>query len=273
MLPGTLLPIGEKIMKIYTTGLIAYETAKKLYVEHKAELAARFPDFFLREFEELCGTSYCISEVEIAEFFYTKHVKLSEDRPIQPDFLANLCIEKNTKNNYSNEKYYFDGQIYVREIKEGGLFGALWAACEDLQNLIAQAKRSTDAALTEGEQNTDIVPSEWMLTKNLKSAVGCEIHLEDIPIDQHVVEILEFLKESPYEVSSAGSYLIVLEESFKENLNSAKNRFYGVFKKPRWTQIGEITAAKDRVIIYGESRRFLTPPKRQRTDIADRKKH
>ena len=33
--------------------------------------------------------------------------------------------------------------------------------------------------------------------------------MEAIPIEQHVVEILEFFRESPYEVSSKGSWLIV----------------------------------------------------------------
>ena len=71
-------------MKIYVTGLIAYETAKKLYQENREDIETRFPKFFLREFENL-----------------------SEDRPDPADFLDNLCIEKNTKKPYSRKNYYF----------------------------------------------------------------------------------------------------------------------------------------------------------------------
>ena len=99
-------------MKIYTQGLIAYETAKKLYLENKAKVEARFPKFFLQEFE-----------------------KLPSDEAFESKFLANLCIEKNTKKPYSRKNYYFDGTVYAREILDGGIFAALWAACEDLKDI------------------------------------------------------------------------------------------------------------------------------------------
>ncbi len=60
-------------MKIYVTGLIAYETAKKLYQENREDIETRIPKFFLHEFENL-----------------------SEDRQDPTDFLDNLCIDKNT---------------------------------------------------------------------------------------------------------------------------------------------------------------------------------
>ena len=189
-------------MKIYVTGLIAYETSLRLYEENKAAVAARFPKFFLREFE-----------------------KLSEDQADMTDFLDNLCIEKNTKKPYSRKNYYFDGSAYIREIRDGGIFAALWAMCEDL--------------------------------KTMKQDIGCEIDLEAIPIDQHIVEILELLKENPYEVSSGGSYLVALSEEMEA--------------EEGLTEIGMVTDSKDRVIVSGENRRFLTPPSRQAKDIADRR--
>lgn len=192
-------------MKIYTQGLIAYETAKKLYLENKAKVEARFPKFFLQEFE-----------------------KLPSDKVFGSSFLANLCIEKNTKKPYSRKNYYFDGAVYAREILDGGIFAALWAACEDLKELL-----------------------------DVHKSFGCSVYLDQIPLNQHVVEILELLKENPYEVSSKGSYLVIFPEG-----HSAPEGF---------SEIGEITASRDRVIIWGENRRFLTPPARQAKDIRDRR--
>ncbi len=228
-------------MNIYVGGCIAYETTRKLYEEHKAELEARFPAFFLREFENL-----------------------TEGAPSAADFLGNLCIEKNTQKNYSNGKYYFDGEIYVREIRDGGLFGALWAACEDLVAQHEALKNADDAFLTEGD-----------FSKILQSsAIGCEIYLDRIPLDQHVVEVLEYRKESPYEVPSAGSYLVVCEEQrVPRGKNGGARSGDEIGHSPLLTKIGEITSARDRVILYGDSRRFLTPPSRQKKDIADRRGH
>lgn len=196
-------------MKIYTQGLIAYETAKKLYLENKAKVEARFPKFFLQEFE-----------------------KLPSDKAFESNFLANLCIEKNTKKLYSRKNYYFDGTVYAREILDGGIFAALWAACEDLKDISEELGNN---------QN-----------------IGCNVYLDQIPLNQHVVEILELLKENPYEVRSKGSYLVIFPEG-----HSAPEGF---------SEIGEITASKDRVIIRGENRRFLTPPARQAKDIEDRRR-
>ena len=196
-------------MKIYTQGLIAYETAKKLYLENKAKVEARFPKFFLQEFE-----------------------KLPSDKAFESNFLANLCIEKNTKKLYSRKNYYFDGTVYAREILDGGMFAALWAACEDLKDISEELGNN---------QN-----------------IGCNVYLDQIPLNQHVVEILELLKENPYEVRSKGSYLVIFPEG-----HSAPEEF---------SEIGEITASKDRGIIRGENRRFLTPPARQAKDIEDRRR-
>lgn len=203
-------------MKIYTQGLIAYETAKKLYLENKAKVEARFPKFFLQEFE-----------------------KLPSDEAFESNFLANLCIEKKTKKPYSKKNYYFDGAVYAREILEGGVFAALWATCEDLKELL-----------------------------DVHKSFGCSVYLDQIPLNQHVVEILELLKENPYEVSSKGSYLII---PFDDVLNESPQAEGEYAKEVHLSEIGEITASNDRVIIWGENRRFLTPPLRQAKDIKDRR--
>lgn len=206
-------------MKICIAGLIAYETAQKLYMENKDRILERFPKFFLREFENL-----------------------SEDMPDPALFLDKLCIEKNTKKLYSRKNFYFDGKVYIREITDGGIFSALWAMCEDLEELIRENKKIS------------VIPEECFKCGH----VGCRVELLEIPLDQHVIEILEYLKESPYEVRSSGSWLIGCEEVPED--------------MPFLTEIGEITGERSRQIFHGDNSRFLTPPGRQAKDTEDRKR-
>ena len=65
-----------------------------------------------------------------------------------------------------------EGDFYVREILKGGLFGALWAAGEDL-------------------------------------GCGLCVNVCDVPVMQEAVEIMELYNENPYESSSAGIFLII----------------------------------------------------------------
>ena len=102
---------------------------------------------------------------------------------------------------------------------DGGLFGALWEVCEELN-------------------------------------AGCSVRLLDVPLDQHVVEILEYAGENPYEVASAGCLLIAAEET----------EMFG-----EGTEIGTITNGNARVLLIGEKKRYLTPPERQAKDIEDRR--
>lgn len=76
--------------------------------------------------------------------------------------------------------------LNVIEIAEGGLYGALWEACE--------------------EEKSQSCPS------------GCEVFIEKIPVLQEVVEICELFDANPYEVSSQGAFLIVDEEEKIRNM-------------------------------------------------------
>ena len=107
--------------------------------------------------------------------------------------------------------------VYSREILRTGLFGCLWTSLEEL-------------------------------------SCGCEICLKNIKIRQEVIEILELFKESPYEVSSKGSFLLISDEP----LNGA-------------CLIGFTNNQKSRIINFGDHKRFLTPPGRQAKDEAYRK--
>ena len=63
------------------------------------------------------------------------------------------------------------GAVYAAELKENGLFGALWELGEELN-------------------------------------CGMEVGLEAIPVRQEIVEVLELFKESPYECASSGSFVV-----------------------------------------------------------------
>lgn len=86
------------------------------------------------------------------------------------------------------------------------------------------------------------------------SGVGLEADLKKIPIRQETVEICEFFGLNPYELISSGSMLItssdgnlVVRELEKSGIPAAV--------------VGKITEGNDRVIINGDDRRFLEPPK------------
>ncbi len=96
--------------------------------------------------------------------------------------------------------------------------------------------------------------SLWQLCENYSNEVGqkkgCEIYFEEIPILQEVVEILEIALEDPYESESKQAF-IAYGEDFPEG----------------YKVIGSFTENKDRVIIIGNNKRFLTPPSRQEKDL------
>lgn len=86
------------------------------------------------------------------------------------------------------------------------------------------------------------------------SGVGLEADLKKIPIRQETVEICEFFGLNPYELISSGSMLITSSDG---NLVVRELEKSGI---PA-TVVGKITEGNDRVIINGDDRRFLEPPK------------
>lgn len=155
------------------------------------------------------------------------------------------CLEKNIK------------CAYVSEINKGGIFRALWEGCEAI-------------------------------------GCGCNVFIDDIPIKQEVVEIAELFGENPYEIDSSESLLvfydggilaapddIVKEIRIQSNpavLSGTKVSVTNEMIKTEkhhpmvYAKIGTTNASKDRILIKGNIRRFLTPPKRQIKDINNRKK-
>ena len=105
----------------------------------------------------------------------------------------------------------------MHSIGEGGVFGALWEIGE-------------------------------------AAGVVLEVEQKKIPILQEVIEVCEFFSINPYQITSAGSLLMVAEDGY--HLAEELNR-----KGFAASVIGHTLAGKDRMILQEGERRFLEPPK------------
>ena len=86
------------------------------------------------------------------------------------------------------------------------------------------------------------------------SGVGLEIDIKSIPIRQETVEICEFFDINPYQLISSGCMLMAAADG---------NHLVRELKKAGIPAavIGKATEGNDRVLLNGEERRFLEPPK------------
>lgn len=86
------------------------------------------------------------------------------------------------------------------------------------------------------------------------SGVGLDIDLMSIPIRQETIEVCEVFGISPYQLISSGSMLITTQGG--HDLVAALER-EGIHA----SVIGKVTQGNDRILINGEERRFLEPPR------------
>lgn len=86
------------------------------------------------------------------------------------------------------------------------------------------------------------------------SGIGLEIELKKIPLKQETVEICEFFGLNPYELISSGSMLIASWDGNRLVMDLQKAGIASAV-------VGKAAAGNDRVILNGEERRFLGPPK------------
>jgi len=182
------------MIRIGITGLIGYETACRLKDEHEMQLKERFSARFLKEFDEL--------------------------RKIA----GNICIP---------EKMHSAG-IRFFEITQGGLFGTLWKALDELESSGMPVRRP----------------------------VGCRVDLAQVPVMQEIVEICELYDENPYEAASRGAYVVIWDEDADFDRTAIEQA----------APAGCITCSRDRLIYNGDMIRYLTPPGRQAKDIESRQK-
>lgn len=86
------------------------------------------------------------------------------------------------------------------------------------------------------------------------SNIGVEISLAKIPIRQHTIEVCEFFDLNPYQLLSNGSLLICTQRG---------NELVELLEREKIPAaiIGKAVKGNDRVVYYGEEKRFLEPPK------------
>lgn len=110
-----------------------------------------------------------------------------------------------------------------------------------------------DYGVSAMHQITDggILGALWELAE--ASEVGMSVDLKQMSICQETVEICEFCHLNPYQLTSAGSVLMIAERG--EEL-VARYEELGI----KATLLGKTTADAARVIINGEEKRFLDRP-------------
>lgn len=92
----------------------------------------------------------------------------------------------------------------------------------------------------------------WEMAES--AGVGLEIDLKKIPIRQETVEVCEFFDINPYELISSGSMLMAAADG------NGLVRALEAANIPA-VCVGKVTEGNDRVLLSGEERRFLEPPK------------
>lgn len=112
--------------------------------------------------------------------------------------------------------YEADGRAAVRQTGSGGILAALWELCE-------------------------------------QEKAGFDIDMHQIPLKQETVEICEFYRLNPYQMTSAGSFLILTERADEVLEKLEKSGTYAV-------RLGTAGRQKARVIRNGEETRYLDRP-------------
>lgn len=183
------------MIRIALTGYPGSEAAAELLRIHEAELKERFSRRFLRDLRERLQEG-------------SGRIPQKAPADTEPFFL--VCA-----------------------IGEGGLYRALWKACEELS-----VRQGT---------------------------AGCEVDLFRVPLCQEAVEICELYGVDPMEAPDKDCRLILWEEKEGDRLTPERLR---ILRKS--VMIGFITTDQRRVLHLGGRIRFLTPPARQEKDRKDK---
>ena len=124
----------------------------------------------------------------------------------------------------------------------------------DYLSVVEDARLAVSAGVSAMHDVTEggIFGALWEIAEGSKT--GLEIELADIPIRQETVEICEVFAINPYCLISSGSMLItapngtdIVKKLAGEGINAAV--------------IGKVTEGNDRLVINGDEKRFLEPPK------------
>ncbi len=125
---------------------------------------------------------------------------------------------------------------------------------DKMLSVVPEAATAVKSGVTAMHDVTEggIFGALWEMAES--SGVGLEIDLKAIPVRQETIEICNFFDINPYGLISSGSMLMATEDG---------NRLVSELKKAgiHASIVGKATDSNDRVLINGENRRFLEPPK------------
>lgn len=93
----------------------------------------------------------------------------------------------------------------------------------------------------------------WELSSSAKS--GLEVDLKSINVKQETIEICELFGLNPYQLISGGALLMITDDG--SGLVKKLNR-----EDITASVIGKIISGNDKLIVNGEEKRFLEPPKK-----------
>lgn len=125
---------------------------------------------------------------------------------------------------------------------------------KDLLSVVPESRVAVESGASAMHDVTEggVFGALWEMAS--ASHVGIEVDLKKIPIRQETIEICEAFSINPYQLISSGSMLIgtdhgsrLTEELRRAGIHSAV--------------IGYATPGRDRVVINGDERRFLEPPR------------
>lgn len=125
---------------------------------------------------------------------------------------------------------------------------------DKLLSVVPEAATAVKSGVTAMHDVTEggIYGALWEMAE--AGGVGLEIDLKAIPIKQETIEICNYFDINPYGLISSGSMLMATEDGNKLVAELKKQGIHAVV-------VGKATDSNDRVLVNGENRRFLEPPK------------
>lgn len=96
-----------------------------------------------------------------------------------------------------------------------------------------------------------ILAALWDLAKDYKT--GLDIELKEIPIRQETIEVCEYFRLNPYQLSSASCFLMVAQEGEVLVQEMAEQGIYA-------SVIGKLTDSNDKIIRNGAEIRYIDRP-------------
>ena len=145
---------------------------------------------------------------------------------------------------------------YASELKERLPGELVDTACgfDQYLSVIPEAAVAAGAGVSAMHDVTEggIFGALWEMAAS--SGVGLTVDLKKIPIRQETIEICEVFDINPYMLISSGSMLIGTDHGSRLVEELQRAGIHGAV-------VGYATEGNDRVIVNGDERRFLEPPK------------